>query len=329
MEDSVNDQNPPEQNKSSSEPSPAALDAIQSVKAGAAQDTTAQELARVEKEMSGFERSTLRWARMAAMMSGAAALFVCLQWWEMHTGSVDTHSLAVAAGKQADRMKDFSDRMKEQSDRTKDLADRMKDQADRTKDLTDQATIQAKEARVAANAAKSAAETAKEALHVSERAYIGIQNSDFLFDQHAIQMPVVNTGRLPSGAVAITQHKAMYEIPGPIKPGQLIPYNFPAFRKWKHSKILSISQGDRGGVTVTFPSMDVSKLQAGNQKIVIAGTLVYTDGFPDSPQWQTKFCIESVASVVTKQVYLAPCDPDVVLPIFEQMDGYPNNEDAE
>jgi hypothetical protein len=76
-------------------------------------------------------------------MSGMAALFVCLQWWEMHTGSVDTHNLAVAAGKQADRMKDFSDRMKEQSDRTKDLAARMQDQAASTKDLAAAAKDQA------------------------------------------------------------------------------------------------------------------------------------------------------------------------------------------
>lgn len=87
-----------------------------------------------QQEMTGFERATIRWAKLAVLMSGAAAFFVCLQWYEMHSGATDTHDLAVAAGKQADRMKDFADRMKEQADRTKELAE--------------QATIQAKAAQV-------------------------------------------------------------------------------------------------------------------------------------------------------------------------------------
>ena len=52
--------------------------------------------------MSGFEKSTLRWAKVAVLMSFLAAVFVCAQWYEMHTGGVDTHNLAVAAKNQAD-----------------------------------------------------------------------------------------------------------------------------------------------------------------------------------------------------------------------------------
>lgn len=56
-----------------------------------------QQLVQVEREMSSFERSTLRWAKTAVFMSALAAIFVCGQWWEMHTGGVDTHNLASAA----------------------------------------------------------------------------------------------------------------------------------------------------------------------------------------------------------------------------------------
>lgn len=85
--------------------------------------------------------------------------------YEIIEGGGDTHDLAVAAGKQADRMKDLADRMKDQADRTKDLADRMKDQADQTKTIAGQAVIQA-------NAARSAAGTARESLESVQRAFI-------------------------------------------------------------------------------------------------------------------------------------------------------------
>jgi hypothetical protein len=53
------------------------------------------------REMNEFERSTIRWARVAVVLSALAAVFVCLQWWEMHTGGVDTKALAKAAGEQS------------------------------------------------------------------------------------------------------------------------------------------------------------------------------------------------------------------------------------
>jgi hypothetical protein len=50
--------------------------------------------------MNEFERSTIKWARAAVIMSFLAALFVCLQWNEMRKGGADTHDLADAAKKQ-------------------------------------------------------------------------------------------------------------------------------------------------------------------------------------------------------------------------------------
>jgi len=66
------------------------------------QPETTDQLRKVEPEMTGFERGTLLWAKVAVIMSGLAALFVCLQWWEMHQGGIDTHTLAVATKTQAD-----------------------------------------------------------------------------------------------------------------------------------------------------------------------------------------------------------------------------------
>jgi hypothetical protein len=58
--------------------------------------------------MTGFERSTVRLAQVALGISILAAIFVCLQWWEMHSGATDTHTLAEAAKKQADKMETMS-----------------------------------------------------------------------------------------------------------------------------------------------------------------------------------------------------------------------------
>ncbi len=118
-------------------------------------------LRNTEREMTGFERATLRWAKVAAFLSALAAIFICLQWWEMRKGGADTHDLAVAAGKQADAAKSLADR-------TKDLAERMKDQADKTKIIADQAVVQAQ-------AARGLAKTASSQLVLTERPWIRIK----------------------------------------------------------------------------------------------------------------------------------------------------------
>lgn len=101
---------------------------------------------------------------------------------EMKSGGVDTHELAIAAGKQADAAS-------KQADRTKDLADRMKDQADRTKVIADQAIVQAQ-------AASSAAKTASDQLVLGERPWVKIK--------HRIISPLTfDVGGRVSGNVAM------------------------------------------------------------------------------------------------------------------------------
>ncbi|WP_058185995.1 lysozyme inhibitor LprI family protein [Terracidiphilus gabretensis] len=97
----MDDQAPSGQNADKPSGGPLIPDAVQPINAQATSDTAAQQLAKGEKEMSGFEKSTLRWAKTAVIMSGLAALFVCGQWYEMHEGGADTHNLATAAGTQA------------------------------------------------------------------------------------------------------------------------------------------------------------------------------------------------------------------------------------
>ncbi len=79
-------------------------------------EPAAQQLASVEREMTGFEKATLRWAKVAVLMSGLAALFVCAQWREMHVSGIDTHALAQQAISQASAMQGQLAEMQKQND---------------------------------------------------------------------------------------------------------------------------------------------------------------------------------------------------------------------
>jgi hypothetical protein len=70
---------------------------------------TEADLKKVQNEMSGFERSTIRWTRASFVIVLATALFIGLQWLEMRSGGGDTHTLAESAKKQADKSETISD----------------------------------------------------------------------------------------------------------------------------------------------------------------------------------------------------------------------------
>jgi hypothetical protein len=179
----------------------------------------------------------------------------------------------------------------------------------------------------AARAAQSASVTAKEALHVSERAYLFIQAPVPNFEQHALTFQIINTGHLPAEHIEIIQHNAIYEV---ADPSNGIPWNSLATRKWKNMKIPAISNYDKtSGFTPVFPTMDGARLQSGHQMIVVTGFITYEDGFPDHQRWKAPFCVHSTASLVTKHIYFYNCNAEIVLPIMESLDGYPNNEESD
>lgn len=129
----------------------------------AAGPPTAVQLAEVERQMTGFEKATIRWTRTAGIMSCFAALFVCAQWWEMHEGGADTHNLAVAAANQAawtQRLATVADT--ESGD--------MKELAEHTKTVADQALIQAQAARDSVKAFQAELSQARKETEVAQEA---------------------------------------------------------------------------------------------------------------------------------------------------------------
>ena len=167
----------------------------------------AQHPTNVEKQMTGFEKATLQWAKVAVFLSALAAAFVCAQWLEMHAGGKDTHDLAVAAGNQAtwtqrlaDSAKIQSDKTQALADRTKDLADRMKDQADQTKAIAVQAIVQARAAQEFAAEAANSVRVARDAMYLEQRPWVGIEIIDILAPNQSPELKVViqNSGKTPA-----------------------------------------------------------------------------------------------------------------------------------
>jgi hypothetical protein len=83
---------------------------------------------------------------------------ICFQWYEMHTGAVDTKNLADAAGAQVILTTNLAIIGAAQEAETKELAGHMKDQADATRQL--------------ASDTEASTSLAQQSLHTSERAYI-------------------------------------------------------------------------------------------------------------------------------------------------------------
>jgi hypothetical protein len=73
------------------------------------QPNSTKELQEVKKELSSYERSTLRWTRVIVAVNVLTCLFIGLQWYEIRSGSTDTHTLAQAAKTQSEKMSNMSD----------------------------------------------------------------------------------------------------------------------------------------------------------------------------------------------------------------------------
>jgi hypothetical protein len=113
----MSDENPaPEQSDKTSGSSPEiqSPEPINSPKT--TQPNTNDEFQEVKRELSGYERSTLKWTRAIVGVNVLTCLFIFLQWHamrgqlrEMKSGSGDTHTLAVEAKAQAEKMSNVSD----------------------------------------------------------------------------------------------------------------------------------------------------------------------------------------------------------------------------
>lgn len=184
----MDDQAPPTNNGAEPTDNPTPVDIAKEPSPEPTQPATEQQLREVEREMTGFERATLRWARVAVIMSGLAALFVCLQWWEMHQGGIDTHALAESTGDMANAASDQADAAQQFSDTAEDINNRMSDAVDKL--------------QAAAENAKASIKATQDALRLEQRAWVFVSAMELkplvLNDPFTIQFFVKNEGRTPA-----------------------------------------------------------------------------------------------------------------------------------
>jgi cell division protein FtsL len=166
-----------------------------------ADPATAQQPANVEKEMTGFEKATVRWAKIAVLLSGLAAIFVCAQWYEMHEGGTDTHTLAEAAKTQSEKMSNMADA----ADKIRDAAQNMVTQEQRIAD-------NAQKAMDASNRqSKAALDASIGASRLDQRAWVGVvdaateggkvEGDGFGFT--SISIVIRNSGKTPALKMSI------------------------------------------------------------------------------------------------------------------------------
>jgi hypothetical protein len=240
-------------------------------------------------------------------------VFTALQWSQIRWTNRLTHQALSdngdALAKTLIKMQGQIDTAGRQADRTKDLADRMKDQADQTK--------------VIATQARFSAETAKEVLHVSERAILVVGDGTLKDDSKIFSVPLENVGRLPSGPVEVIVHSGTFNVPnsdGPIKASDLISYH------WFTIKVQTIIASEPIYLMVDMPDTSFPDLRSGHQQVMVAGTVSYYDGFPDTSRQSFTFCRRTVYWPKLNFLAVQDCDGTAMLPFLKQAGNYPNHQ---
>jgi len=259
------------------------IKAVEPIYASAAKPASEAELNEVKTEMNAFERSTLKWARTAVILSGLAALFVCLQWIEMRSSGTDTHDLAVAAKTQAENI-----------------------------------GKQIPELQKTAKATEDAVAFARKNARLDQRPWLGISFGTQSFnvgDEVAEQFHVVDTGRTP----ALNVHGMAVTLF--VRKGEVLNFSYDHGTKIEMGTMLPNAPQD--AISVLIPSgvpkttkitplkwtKEMSDgLRAGDGYVVVYGMLNYTSIF-GANHW-IRFCAPSTTMRFNQQECTAYNDVD-------------------
>jgi hypothetical protein len=170
---------------------------------------------------------------------------------------------------------------------------------------------QAKAGQDAADTAKRAANIADSTLHIAERAYVfaGTMYPDFT-RLAGVRVPLINGGHIPSGPVDIV----LYEWSIPMVPMDQIPK--PESHE-QHEHFATLPPGQAFGVIALIPGLTqdtFSDYMKNREPFIVAGTISYNNGFPKTPEQESRFCFEDAPDPMLRQSIMIPCDPDVEIP---------------
>ena len=189
--------------------------------------------------------------------------------------------------------------------------------------------ISTENAGISADAAKRSADTANLALHVSEKAYIALQLPELDEEKGITTIAIDNNGRLPATDFEVTIHEETCNAIVDIPPG-IVPQAGMVFCPEYHRTRLthpSIPPGiAKTKIDIPLPAFSRDKIDIGKQAIVIAGTLRYTDGFPDDPIQDWAFCFQTTYHLVKKAIIWGSCDTSIVIPKMEALENQQGNK---
>ncbi|MFY9560496.1 MAG: hypothetical protein WAQ52_09710 [Terriglobales bacterium] len=162
-----------------------------------------------------------------------------------------------------------------------------------------------------------ATQTAKDSLHVTERAYIIFGQPELDYDKKMLNVPVVNTGHIPSGEVTIVLYEGTFS--NESRSHDPIPFRNLVERHRSIDALSSIAAGWPSIIAIPIPKMDAKRVKDARQMVMVVGTISYNDGFPDTPTQHWTMCASTVYQAVAKQSYLRTCNGGVLLPKFEAL----------
>jgi hypothetical protein len=146
------------------------------------------------------------------------------------------------------------------------------------------------------------------------------------FQNGRILIPVLNGGHIPSGRVTIVFHEVTARVDD--INARMIPLDAIVERHWRittYPSIPVIPNGNIYNVEVHIPKVVQEDLKSGKQAFMIAATMTYNDGFPNSPDQSWIFCDTSSYTQATKFFLMRPCDdPFTILQALTTVDRYPD-----
>ena len=175
-----------------------------------------------------------------------------------------------------------------------------------------------------ADAARRAADIAKDTLRISQRAYIGAGDPSVLYDPMEMRFQVRNSGHIPTGKVTVITHRAIFFTADP--KARSLPFR-PVENGWGSSVKRSVMPDSSFEDVSPFRLFDKDQFLAGNQILILAGTLEYNDGFPEDGAQQTNFCFQSQRYAASGEHLIVDCDADEIIAKLTLFDRYPQQGD--
>jgi hypothetical protein len=168
-----------------------------------------------------------------------------------------------------------------------------------------------------ATAAKTASGIAEDTLHISERAYITVGAPQPDVTKNVINLPVFNTGHIPTGEATASIYEVTLEVD---EPRENIPFTAIVERHKDIMVVASIAVGSPITLTIPAPKVSTDRLNKGTQTIILAGTVNYNDGFPNTPMQTFPVCERTVFHSVSKQFYWVPCQETDIIKKLDTLD---------